>query len=151
MAHDLIKFKSHFKLIASRKSGCDKWASQGALVVMNLPANAGDLRDMGSISGSGRCPRGEHSNLLQYSCLENPIDRGTWKAVVHRVTQSQTWMKWLNIHAINTSKKPDVWLCNHKWETFRVMVHNTILLERGPENTDTSLWPKGLFLSALKF
>ena len=46
-------------------------------MVMNLPSNAGDLRDVGSISGSGRCPGGGHSNLLQYSCLENPIDRGT--------------------------------------------------------------------------
>ena len=65
MAHELIKFKSHFKLTASRKSGRDKWASQGALVVMNPPANAGDLRDVGSISGSGRCPGGGHGNLSQ--------------------------------------------------------------------------------------
>ena len=51
-------------------------ASQVALVVKKPPANAGDIRDMGSIPGSGRSPGEGHSNLLQYSCLENPMDRG---------------------------------------------------------------------------
>ena len=60
------------------------------LVVKNLPANAGDLRDMGSISGSGRSPGGGHGNLLQYSYLENPMDKGAWQATVHGVTESQT-------------------------------------------------------------
>ena len=50
------------------------WASQVALVVKNPPANAGDARDVGSIPGSGRSPGGGHGNLLQYSCLENPMD-----------------------------------------------------------------------------
>ena len=49
-----------------------------APVVKNLSANAGDLRDMGSISGSGRSPGEGHGNPLQYSCLENPLDRGAW-------------------------------------------------------------------------
>ena len=66
------------------------WASQVALVVKNLPANAGDIRDMGSIPGLGRSPGGGHSNSLQYSYLENPMDRDAWQASVHRVTQSQT-------------------------------------------------------------
>ena len=48
------------------------------LVVKNMLANAGDVRDRGSIPGLGRSPRGGHSNLLQYSCLENPMDRGAW-------------------------------------------------------------------------
>ena len=61
------------------------WASQVALVVKNLPANAGDIRDTGLIPGSGRCPGGGHSNPLQYSCLENPMDRGAWRATDHRV------------------------------------------------------------------
>ena len=65
-------------------------ASQVALVVKNLPANAGDIRDMGSIPGLGRSARGGHGNPLQYSCLENPMDRGVWRAIVHRVTKSQT-------------------------------------------------------------
>ena len=44
----------------------------------HAPANAGDIRDMGSVSGSGRSPGGRHGNPLQYSCLENPLDRGAW-------------------------------------------------------------------------
>ena len=48
------------------------------LVVKNLPASAGDVRDRGSIPGSGRSFKGGHSNPLQYSCLENPTDRGAW-------------------------------------------------------------------------
>ena len=47
-------------------------------MVKNLPANAGDLGDLGSIPGSGRPPGGGHGNPLQYSCLENPVDRGAW-------------------------------------------------------------------------
>ena len=50
--------------------------SQVALVVKNLPRNAGDIRDVGSVPGSGRSPGGGHGNPLQYSCLENPMDRG---------------------------------------------------------------------------
>ena len=53
-------------------------ASQVALVVNNPPANAGDIRDVGSITGSGRSPEGGHGNSLQYSCLQNPLDRATW-------------------------------------------------------------------------
>ena len=63
------------------------------LVIKNPPANAGDIRDKGSIPGSGRSPGGEHDNLLQYSCLENPIDSGAWWAIVHRVTKSWTRLK----------------------------------------------------------
>ena len=65
-------------------------ASQVALVVKNPPANAGDVRDVGLIPGSGRFPGGEHSNPLQYFCLENPMDRGVWWATVHRVAKSRT-------------------------------------------------------------
>ena len=55
-------------------------ASQVAPVVKNLPANAGDMRDVGSIPESGRSPGGGSDNSLQYSCLENPMDRGPWRA-----------------------------------------------------------------------
>ena len=58
-------------------------------MIKNLPANAEDIRDRGSIPGSGRSPGEGHGNTLQY-CLENHMDRGTWWAVVHRVTKSQT-------------------------------------------------------------
>ena len=67
--------------------------AQVALVVKNLPANAGDVRDTGVIPGSGRSPGGGHGNPLQYSCLENPMDREAWWATVHRVTQSWTRLK----------------------------------------------------------
>ena len=65
-------------------------------MVKNLPANVGDTGDAGLIPGSGRCPREGNSNPPQYSCLENPMDRGTWRATVHEVAKSQIR---LNIHA----------------------------------------------------
>ena len=54
---------------------------------------------MDTIPGLGRSPGGGHGNLLQYSCLENPMDRGAWWATVHRVTKSRTGLNQLNIHA----------------------------------------------------
>ena len=64
-------------------------ASQVALVVKNLPANAEDIRDAGLIPGSGRSSGGGYGNPIQYSCLENPMDRGAWWATVHGVSKSQ--------------------------------------------------------------
>ena len=72
------------------------------LVVKNLPANAGDVRDAGLIPGSGRCPGGGRGNPLQYSCLESSMDRGTWRAIVHRVTQNQTWLASSDAHMHST-------------------------------------------------
>ena len=59
-------------------------------MVKNLPTNAGEIRDIGLIPGSGRSPGGGYSNPLQYSCLENPMDRGAWWAIVHGLTESDT-------------------------------------------------------------
>ena len=59
---------------------CRLGSSQVEIVVKKLLANAGDLRDTGLIPGSGRCPEGGRSSLLQYSCLGNPINRGAWRA-----------------------------------------------------------------------
>ena len=59
-------------------------------VVKNSPDNAGDMRDVGSIPGSGRFPGEGSGNPLQCSCLENPMDRGTWWAIVHGVMKSRT-------------------------------------------------------------
>ena len=67
-------------------------------MVKNSPANAGNIRDMGSIPGLGRFPGKGNGNPLQYSCLENPTDRGTWKATVHRVAQIQTRLTLLSTH-----------------------------------------------------
>ena len=57
-------------------------------MVKNLPANAGDARDVGSLPGLGRSPRRGHGNPLQSSCLESPMDRGVWQATVHGAAQS---------------------------------------------------------------
>ena len=65
-------------------------ASQVALVVKNPPGSVGDIRDVDSIPGLGRSPGGGHGNPFQYSCLENPMNRGAWQATVHGVTKSQT-------------------------------------------------------------
>ena len=60
------------------------------LVVKNLPASAGDIRDAGSIPGLGRSPGKGHGNPLQCSCLGNPMDREAWRATVHGVSKNQT-------------------------------------------------------------
>jgi len=60
------------------------------LVVKNLPANTGDIRNAGSIPELERSPREGHGNPLQYSCLENSMDREAWRATVHKVTKGQT-------------------------------------------------------------
>ena len=66
--------------------------SQVGQVVKNPSANAGDLRDTGSVPGTGKSAEG-HGNPLQHSCLENPMDRGAWQAIVHRIPKSQTGLK----------------------------------------------------------
>ena len=67
-------------------------------MVKNPPAKAGDIRNEGSIPGSGRSPGGGPGNPLQYSCLENPMDREAWRATAHRVSKSQTQLKRLSMH-----------------------------------------------------
>ena len=71
-------------------------ASQVALVVKNMPANAGAIREVGLIPGSGRSSGVGNGSPLQYSCLEYPMDRGAWLATVHRVAKSQTQLKLLS-------------------------------------------------------
>ena len=72
--------------------------SQVALVVKNLPAHTGYVRDAGLIPGWGKSPGEGNDNPLQYSCLKNPMDRGAWWATVHRVAKSQTQLKRLSMH-----------------------------------------------------
>ena len=72
------------------------------LVVKNLPANAGDARDVSSIPESGRSPGGGNGYPLQYSCLENSMDSGAWQIIVHRAAKSRTWLsinKQLNLES----------------------------------------------------
>ena len=78
-------------------------ASQVALVVKNPPANAGDIRDTGSTPGSGRSPEegmATHPSILAWRI---PMDGRAWQAIVHRVTKSWTWLKWLSTHTHNIS------------------------------------------------
>ena len=75
-------------------------------MVKNPPANAEDIRDAGSIPGSGRSPGGGHGNPLQYSCLKNLMDRGAWQATVHRVTQNQTQLKRLSMQTTELRRQP---------------------------------------------
>ena len=72
---------------------------QVAPEVKNLPAKAGDGGDMGSFAWWGRSPGGGHGSPLQYSCLENPMDREAWRVSVYRVTKSQTLQKQINMCA----------------------------------------------------
>ena len=73
--------------------------SQVTLMAKNPPAKAGDVRDTGSILGLGRSPGEENGYPLQYSYLENPMDRGAWWATVHRVAKNRTQLKWLSTHS----------------------------------------------------
>ena len=73
-----------------------------------------DTGDVGLIPGSGRSPGGRHGNPLQYSCLENPKDRGDWRATVHGVTKSQTRLKWVSTahsRSLLKKKSPYKWTC----------------------------------------
>ena len=81
-----------FHVLAIVNSAAMNWVmgTHVVLVVENSPANAGDLRDLGSIPGLGRSPGEGSGNTLQYSCLENPMDRGIWWAKVHGVAKGWT-------------------------------------------------------------
>ena len=82
-------------------------------MVKNLPSNAGDTKVLGSTPGSERSPKEGNGNPVQYSCLKNPMDRGTWWATVQRVAESQTQLSDLNthimllVHKINPTGFPD--------------------------------------------
>ena len=77
--------------------------SPGCLLVDNMPDNAGDIGDAGLIPGMERFPGGGNGNLLQYSCLENPVDRGAWWATVHGVTELDTTEQ-LSMHTYSVIK-----------------------------------------------
>ena len=86
-------------------------------MVKNLPANAGDLSDKDSVSGLGRSPGVGNGNPLQYSCLENPIDRGAWRAMLNRVAQSRIWLKRLSMH-IKAVRQKGYISCDSIYTTF---------------------------------
>ena len=93
MSHEKRRMK-----VGNSKILRSKVASQVALVVKNPLANAGDAGDKASIPELGRFPEGGHGSPLQYSCLENPLDRGAWQATVHRVAKHRTRLKQLSTH-----------------------------------------------------
>ena len=88
------------------------------LVVKNLPpGQCRDLRDAGLIPGWGRSPEGGHDNPLQYSCLENPMDRGAWRATVHSISKNQTWLKWQRSTAQHIPSRIGTSGFKHFWST----------------------------------
>ena len=88
----------------------------GGSVAKNLPPNAGDARDSGSIPGSGRSPGVGNGNPLQYSCLENSLNRGAWLATVHGVTKSQTWLSnWTTNGCLSTHVWGQLGLWGHDY------------------------------------
>ena len=109
-----------------------KTASQVALMVKTLPANAADIRDPGLIPGSRRSPGGGYGNLFQYSCLENPMDRGVWWTTVHWVAKSWTQLKplsmqhrwWQNINLYHTKSKSYVIRCKQQCDTISHWIHS---------------------------
>ena len=100
-------------------------ASQVTLVVKNPPAKGGEARDTGSILGSERSPGEGNGNPLQYSCLDNPMDRGAWLAKVHRVAKSWASLKRLCTRATRASLFRDSWA---EWFT-RVLGNETVTVE----------------------
>ena len=90
-------------------------ASQVSLAVKNPPASAGDIRDAGSIPDLGRFPGGRCGNPLQYSHLENPMDRGAWRAAVHRVTERWTRLKRLSLQACGMMRRNVHWIALLGW------------------------------------
>ena len=108
-------------------SGFPRWCSS-----KEPPASAGDLRNMGLIPGLGRCLGGGHGNPFQYFCLEYPMDRGAWKAIVHWVAEHQTQLKQRHAHpqgqALHIQSRP----LQHRWST----VTNHI----GTDSVKPSLW-----------
>ena len=116
-------------------------AIQVALVVKNPSANAGDAKDVGWIPGLGKSPGGlGHGNPLQYSCLENSMDRGAWGVTVHRVSKSWTQLKRLSMHAHlqnNVKMHPD-------YKTYISSWYSTI-----PFHNECSMLPSKYFLSLI--
>ena len=111
-----VKSKFYWSII-DLQYGVSSWAFQMALVIKNPSANAGDLRDLGLIPGSERSLGGGHGNSLQYSSLENPMNRGAWRAIVYGVAKSRIqqsdkhfWVPKYHIYMF-----PKFCSCNSSW------------------------------------
>ena len=91
-------------ILVVKKRAVLPWERASQVALKNSPANAGDTRGVGSIPGLGRSPGGGHGNPLQYSCLQNPMDRRAWRATVHGVTRSRTRLKPLSTIQVTLGK-----------------------------------------------
>ena len=126
------------------------WASQVALVVKTPSTNAGDKRDMGSVHVSGRSPGGRHGHPLQYSCLEDPMDRGASKATVHSVAKSQRQLKWLGTHEQHNTSVGTTILRLHGSKEFLVQNERELFECASTVPQDTSkLWNARAFRNAI--
>ena len=110
-------------------------------MVKNPPASAGDIRDKGLIPGLERSPGGGHSNPLQFSCLENPMDRGTLMVTVHRVAKRWTQLKQLSMLLPHLYKNTHACMC----------VCAPILITRMSENVERLLMGGSLGLKIYIF
>ena len=97
--------------------------------------NAGNARNIGSFPGSGRPPAEGHVNPLRYSCLENPMDRETWRAIVHKIAKSWTWLKWPSTH---TSHRLQIFFLMLK--TFKIYLFFEIPWQSSVQDSALSLW-----------
>ena len=110
-------------------------------MVKNPPANTGAIGDLGLIPGSGRSPGGGNGNPLQFSCLENPMDRGAWWAIVHGVTKNQMQLSWHSTHDAGGRWLlfPDPW-----WVLQSVKLPQNIL-SNSPRVPERLLWARPPF------
>ena len=117
------------------------WASQMAPVVKNSSANAGVIRGSGLIPGSGRSPGRGHGNPLQYSCLENPMDRGAWQATVLRVSKSRARLKWLSTQSMVTWSSTQVprW-GNGEGQSFQLTILGNVDIHRQKDEAGYIQW-----------
>ena len=102
---DILTTCRHLEVCPSYANFKPMYTFPGGTMVKNSPANAGDAGDRGSIPRLGGIPGGENGYPLQYSCQENPTDRGAWLATVHRVTKSWTWLKGLRTCTVFSSSR----------------------------------------------
>ena len=139
-------FQQEFPLSWGYKNWPLALASQVALVVKNLPANAGDIRDTGLIPGLGRSPGWWHGNPPQYSCLENPMDRGTWRATVHKVAKSWTWPKQLSTRGTVFIFISLLYLCTSLYRSMLKKLQQSRSVQRKGLSHFTVYWPCKLLL-----
>ena len=130
-------------------------ASQEVLVVKNPPTNARYIRDAGSIPGSERSPGRGHGNPVQYSCLENPMDRGAWWTTVHKILKSQTLLSdrahTHNIYNSETSLRTENWSVLNRYEEVRNMKKSHLLKMNMPKrlmSKNLNLSPQTTFIQS---